>query len=134
MFKWVRKQIKPLFLGDGKSSRKNIEISPPPKSDRMGSHVSEGNLRPINRFDYNWRNNYWRQSSFRLQKKRSLVKKFHFMQGGVTPHRIQKVFKAIYNVYGNPVIGLGYPKFAQGGQNKGDQSKERINYSHKESS
>ena len=37
------------------------------------------------------------------------------MQDGATPHRTKKVFKAIYNVYGNRVIGLGYLKFAHGG-------------------
>ena len=36
------------------------------------------------------------------------------MQDGATPHRTKEVFKAIYNVYRNRVIGLGYPKCAQG--------------------
>ena len=36
------------------------------------------------------------------------------MQDGATPHRTKEVFEAIYNVYGNRVIGLGYPKFAHG--------------------
>ena len=34
------------------------------------------------------------------------------MQNGATPHRTKEVFEAIYNVYENRVIGLGYPKFA----------------------
>ncbi|EZA54526.1 hypothetical protein X777_03334, partial [Ooceraea biroi] len=38
-----------------------------------------------------------------------------FMQDGATPHRTQEVFETIHKVYGNRVIGLGYPKFAQGG-------------------
>jgi len=37
------------------------------------------------------------------------------MQDGATPHRTQEVFETIHKVYGNRVIGLGYPKFAQGG-------------------
>ena len=37
------------------------------------------------------------------------------MQNGPTPHRTKEVFQAIYNIYGNRVIGLGYPKFAYGG-------------------
>ena len=37
------------------------------------------------------------------------------MEDGGTPYRTKKVFKAVYNVYGNRVIGLGYPKFALGG-------------------
>ena len=37
------------------------------------------------------------------------------MQDGATPHRTKEVFKAIYNVYGNRVISLGYPKFSHGG-------------------
>ena len=52
---------------------------------------------------------------FPFVKKRSWVKTFHFMQDGATPHRTKEVFEAIYNVYGNWVIGLGYPKFAHGG-------------------
>ena len=52
---------------------------------------------------------------FPFAKKRGWVKIFHFMQGGATPHRTKEVFEAIYNVYGNRVIALGYPKFAHGG-------------------
>ena len=52
---------------------------------------------------------------FPFAKKRGWVKTFHFMQDGATPHRTKKVLEAIYNVYGNRVIGLGYPKFAHGG-------------------
>ena len=52
---------------------------------------------------------------FPFAKKRAWVQPFHFMQDGATPHRTKEVFKAIYNVYGNQVIGLGYPKFAHGG-------------------
>lgn len=37
------------------------------------------------------------------------------MQDGATPHRTHEVFEAIHRVYGTRVIGLGYPKFAQGG-------------------
>ena len=37
------------------------------------------------------------------------------MQDGATPHSTKEVFEAIYTVYGNRVIGLGYPKFAHGG-------------------
>ena len=37
------------------------------------------------------------------------------MQDGATAHHTKEVFEAIYNVYGNRVIGLGYPKFAHGG-------------------
>jgi len=48
-------------------------------------------------------------------KKRGLVKNFHFMQDGATPHRTREVFESIHEVYGNRVIGLGYPKFAHGG-------------------
>ena len=40
------------------------------------------------------------------------VKTFHFMQDEATSHRTKEVFEAIYNVYGNRVIGLGYPEFA----------------------
>ena len=36
------------------------------------------------------------------------------MQDGATSHRTKEVFEAIYNVYGNRVIGLGYPKFSHG--------------------
>ena len=36
------------------------------------------------------------------------------MQDGATPHRTKEVFEAIYNVYGNRVIGLGHPKFVYG--------------------
>ncbi|EZA62136.1 hypothetical protein X777_03743 [Ooceraea biroi] len=46
---------------------------------------------------------------------RGLVRGFHFTQDGATPHRTQEVFETIHKVYGNRVIGLGYPKFAQGG-------------------
>ena len=52
---------------------------------------------------------------FPFAKKRVWVKTFHFMQDGATPYRTKGVFKAIYNVYGNRVIGLEYPKFAHGG-------------------
>ena len=51
---------------------------------------------------------------FPFAKKRGWVETFHFMQNGPTPHH-SKVFEAIYNVYGNRVIGLGYAKFAHGG-------------------
>ena len=37
------------------------------------------------------------------------------MQDGATPHRSKEDFEAVYNVYGNRVIGLGCPKFAHGG-------------------
>ena len=37
------------------------------------------------------------------------------MQDGATPHRTNEVFELVYDVYGNRVIGLGYPKFAYGG-------------------
>ena len=37
------------------------------------------------------------------------------MYDGATPHCTKQVFEAIYNVYGNRVIGLGYPKFAHEG-------------------
>ena len=52
---------------------------------------------------------------FPFAKKRGWVKTFHFMQGGATPHRTKEVFKAVYNVCGNRVNGLGYPKFAHRG-------------------
>ena len=52
---------------------------------------------------------------FPFAKKRGWVKTFHFIQYGATPHRTKEVFDAIYNVYVNRVIGLGYPKFANGG-------------------
>ena len=52
---------------------------------------------------------------FLFVKKRGWVKTFHFMQDGATPHRTKEVFEAIYNVYGNRVIGLGYVKFTHGG-------------------
>ena len=52
---------------------------------------------------------------FPFAKKRGWVKTFHFMQDGATPHRTKEVFEAIYNVYGNRLIGLGYPKFDHGG-------------------
>ena len=51
---------------------------------------------------------------FPFAKKRGWVKTFYFMQDGATPHRAKEVFEAIYNVYGNRVIGLGYPKLAHG--------------------
>ena len=51
---------------------------------------------------------------FPFAKKRDWVKTFHFMQDGATSHRTKEVFEVIYNVYGNRVIGLGYPKFAHG--------------------
>ena len=37
------------------------------------------------------------------------------MQDRATPHRTKGVVEANYNVYGNRVICLGYPKFAHGG-------------------
>ena len=37
------------------------------------------------------------------------------MQDEATPHRTKEMFEVIYNVYGNRVIDLGYPKFAHGG-------------------
>ena len=37
------------------------------------------------------------------------------MQDWATPHRTKGVFEAIYNVYENRVIGLGYPKFPHEG-------------------
>ena len=37
------------------------------------------------------------------------------MQDEATPHRTKEVFEAICNVYGNRVIGSGYPKFAHRG-------------------
>ena len=45
---------------------------------------------------------------FPFEKKKGWVKTF--MQDGATPRRTKEVFEAIYNVYGNRVIGLGYPK------------------------
>ena len=51
---------------------------------------------------------------FPFAKKKGWVKTFYFMQDGATPHRTKEVFEAIYNVYGNRVIGLRYPKFAHG--------------------
>ncbi|XP_057335141.1 uncharacterized protein LOC130673942 [Microplitis mediator] len=52
---------------------------------------------------------------FPYAKKRGLVKNFYFMQDGATPHRTHEVFEAINRVYETRVIGLGYPKFVQGG-------------------
>ena len=53
---------------------------------------------------------------FPFAKKRGWVKTFHFMQDGARwPHRTKEVFEAIYNVYQNRLIGLGYPKFVYGG-------------------
>ncbi|EZA51526.1 hypothetical protein X777_09741 [Ooceraea biroi] len=52
---------------------------------------------------------------FPYAKKRGLVNRFYFMQDGATPHRTRDVFESIHKVYGNRVIGLGYPKFAYGG-------------------
>ena len=49
---------------------------------------------------------------FPFAKKRGWIKTFHFMQDGATLHRTKEVFEAIYSVYGNRVIRLGYPKFA----------------------
>ena len=37
------------------------------------------------------------------------------MKDGATPHRTKEVFEAFYNVYGNRVSGLGYPKFSHEG-------------------
>ncbi|EFN83332.1 hypothetical protein EAI_12002, partial [Harpegnathos saltator] len=31
-------------------------------------------------------------------------------QDGATPHRTHEVFESIHKVYGNRIIGLGYPK------------------------
>ncbi|EZA53834.1 hypothetical protein X777_06699 [Ooceraea biroi] len=52
---------------------------------------------------------------FPYAKKRGLVNRFYFMQDEATPHRTRDVFESIHKVYGNRVIGLGYPKFAHGG-------------------
>ena len=52
---------------------------------------------------------------FPFAKKRGWVKTFHFMEDGATLHCTKEVFEAIYNVYGNRVIGLEYPKFVHGG-------------------
>ncbi|XP_046422204.1 uncharacterized protein LOC124180565 isoform X1 [Neodiprion fabricii] len=51
---------------------------------------------------------------FPYAKKRGLVKNFYFMQDGATLYWTHEVFEAIHRVYGNRVISLGYPKFAQG--------------------
>jgi len=48
-------------------------------------------------------------------KKRGLIKGYNFMQDEATPHKTKEIFETIHKVYGNRVIGLGYPKFAQGG-------------------
>ena len=48
-------------------------------------------------------------------KKIGWVKPSHFIQDGATPYRTKEVFEAIYNVYGNRVISLGYPKLAHVG-------------------
>lgn len=53
-----------------------------------------------------------KRNSSSLQRKR--VKKFHFIQEN-TPHRTRKVLEAIYEVYGDRVIGLGCPKYARRG-------------------
>ena len=53
--------------------------------------------------------------SFPFAKKRGWAKTFHLSQDGATPHHTKEVFEAIYNVHGNRVIGLRYPKFAHGG-------------------
>ena len=45
-------------------------------------------------------------------KKRGWVKTFYFMQDGSRPHHTKEVLETIYNVHGNRVIGLEYPKFA----------------------
>ena len=47
--------------------------------------------------------------------KRGWLKTLRLMQDGATPRCTKEVFEAIYNVYGNRVIGLGDPKFAHGG-------------------
>lgn len=52
---------------------------------------------------------------FPYAKKRELVKKFHFMQNGATPHCTRDVFESIHEVYSNRMIGLGYPKLAHAG-------------------
>ncbi|XP_025016781.1 uncharacterized protein LOC112538930 [Tetranychus urticae] len=38
-----------------------------------------------------------------------------FMQDGATPHRTKEVFETLHNKFGTHVIGLGYPKFCNGG-------------------
>ncbi|EZA55091.1 hypothetical protein X777_05363 [Ooceraea biroi] len=47
-------------------------------------------------------------------KKRGLVRGFHFMQDGATPHRTQEVFETIHKVYGNRIIGgrLEWPPYS----------------------
>ncbi|XP_015117728.1 histone-lysine N-methyltransferase SETMAR [Diachasma alloeum] len=52
---------------------------------------------------------------FPFAKKKGLVKDFYFMQDGATPHRTNDVFAALHKVYGDRVIGLGYPHFARAG-------------------
>ena len=84
----------------------------------MGSFVREKNLPIFLRFNVHCGNGYkelLESKFFPCAKKRGLVKTFHFLQDGATPQRTKEVFEAIYNVYGNRVIGLGYPKFAHGG-------------------
>ena len=55
------------------------------------------------------------ETKFFFAKKRGWVKTFYFMEDGATLHRTKEVFEAIYNVYGNRVIGLGDPKFSHTG-------------------
>ena len=53
-------------------------------------------------------NSYKKQlemKSFPFAKKRGWVETFHFMQDRATSHHTKKYFEAIYNVYGNRVIG-----------------------------
>ena len=46
--------------------------------------------------------------------KKKLIENSYFMQGGATPHRTVEVFQPLFSVYGNRVMALGYPKFANG--------------------
>ena len=59
------------FLGNERSQHDHGEASSPQQSDRMGSHVSEGSLSAIFRFDYYCRNLHAIAGSkfFRLRKK-----------------------------------------------------------------
>ena len=45
-----------------------------------------------------------------------IVKYFTFMKDGGTPHRTEKVFKALLKVFETQVIGLGNPKFSKDGK------------------
>ena len=48
-------------------------------------------------------------------RKSRIIRNFYFMEDGAMPHRTKEVFEILFQMFCYRVIGLGYPKFANGG-------------------